>query len=97
MFSVYLLHTNRTGFTLLKVWEDGWIDRMGAPRVLAFVLTGAMLFGVALLIDLCRRGVARLMRPIWQPLLVWVDRGWERLIQALTPGHEAASRVGVGR
>lgn len=97
MFSVYLLHTNRTGFTLLKVWEDGWIDRMGAPRVLAFVLTGAMLFGVALLIDLCRWGVARLMRPIWQPLLVWVDRGWERLIQAFTPGHEAASRVGVGR
>lgn len=90
MFSVYLLHTNRTGFTLLKVWEDGWVCRVGAPRVVAFVLTGAMLFGVALLIDLCRRGLARLTRPVWRPLLAWMDRGWERLLQALAPERPAA-------
>ncbi len=79
MFSVYLLHSNRLGFGLIRQAEDFLIDAHGWPILPAYLAVALPLFLACLLADLPRRFLAWATGWLWRPALAWLDAHYARL------------------
>lgn len=79
MFAVYLIHSNRIGFWLIRQAEDLLIDAHGWPILAAYAIVAPALFLACVAIDLPRRLLVRLTRPLWRPLFAALDTLYLRL------------------
>lgn len=72
MFSIYLIHTNKLGFTAIKELEL-LLVRHGIPLLVTIPLTALSVFIVCLGIDLVRRGFANLAKSCTERLWLAID------------------------
>lgn len=61
MFSIYLIHTNKLGFTIIKELEM-LLDKNSVPLILTIPLTAFTVFCICLGVDLIRRCFAKLIK-----------------------------------
>ncbi len=82
MFSIYLLQVNPVGFTLIKKAMFFAVNNCELSVYVSYCLVAATVFFSCFLIDQVRRLIVWMTRPIWTPVLKYIDN---RYLQFVTP------------
>ncbi len=81
MFSVYLLHSHGGfGFYLIKCAEKFLVDEKGLCVYLVYGIVASVIFFTCTLLDMPRRVLAQLLRPVYAPLMQGVDNLYRRFV-----------------
>jgi len=79
LFAVYMYHTG-AGFNVLKALEDYFILDVGMNVYVTHVLTALIVFWGCILIDLPRRALCRIFKPLINRSCQWMDSWYERMV-----------------